>query len=55
VQEFVALLELDEHGCWFQQGGASCHTASETINMLRGFFGDCIISKKKLGHHVSMI
>jgi hypothetical protein len=44
-QQFVTLLELDEHDCWFQQGGATCHTADETINMLRGLFGDRLISK----------
>jgi hypothetical protein len=38
VQQFVALLELDERNCWFQQDGATCHTVNETINMLRDFF-----------------
>jgi hypothetical protein len=44
-QQFVTLLELDEHDCSFQQDGATCHTASETINILGNFFGDRFISK----------
>jgi len=45
VQQFVALLELDEHDCWFQQDGATSHTANETMNVLRDIFGDCLITK----------
>ena len=44
MQQFVALLELDEHDCWFQQDGAT-HAVNETMNMLRDFFGDRLISK----------
>lgn len=45
VQRFVALSELDVRDCWFQQGNATCCTANETINTLRGFSGDRLISK----------
>ena len=37
-QQFMALLELGERDCWFQLDGATCHTANETINLLRDFF-----------------
>lgn len=30
---------------WFQQDGATCHTAGQTINLLRETFGDRIISR----------
>ena len=31
---------------WFQQDGATCHTASETIYVLQGMFGKNIISRR---------
>jgi len=45
VQQFVALLELDEHDRWFQQDGATSHTVNETVNVLWDVFGDCLISE----------
>lgn len=30
---------------WFQQDGATCHTANETIALLQGQFGDNVISR----------
>ena len=30
---------------WFQQDGATCHTARATINLLRGKFGEHFISR----------
>lgn len=30
---------------WFQQDGATCHTAGDTMDLLKGTFGDRIISK----------
>ncbi|GFU73258.1 uncharacterized protein TNCV_167411 [Trichonephila clavipes] len=30
---------------WFQQDGATCHTARATIDLLKGTFGDCLISR----------
>ncbi|GFT04257.1 transposable element Tc3 transposase [Trichonephila clavipes] len=41
VQEFNgARLEL-----WFQQDGATCHTARATIDLLKDMFGDLLISR----------
>lgn len=45
MQQFVALLEMDEHDRWFQQDGGTLHTVNETVNVLRDVFGDCLISK----------
>jgi len=45
VQQFVALLEMDELDCWFHEDGANCHTTNETLNMFREFFGNGLISK----------
>ena len=36
--------ELDLHDMWFQQDGATCHTARVTMNLLRGEFGEHFIS-----------
>jgi hypothetical protein len=43
--QFIAVLEVDEHECWLQQDGATCHTSNETMQFLREFFGDHLISK----------
>ena len=32
------------HDIWFQQDGAKCHTARETMDLLRSRFGDQFIS-----------
>ncbi|GFX36983.1 putative transposable element [Trichonephila clavipes] len=40
--------ELNNHGVqeqWFQQDGATCHTARATIDLLKDTFGDCLISR----------
>lgn len=37
--------ELDLGDMWFQQDGATAHTASESIDLLRGPFGEQIISR----------
>ena len=39
------VLEPDECACWFQRDSATCHTANDTMNILRHFFGDHLISK----------
>ena len=36
---------LDLHDMWFQQDGATCHTARETMAQLRGEFGEQLISR----------
>ncbi|GFX00475.1 transposable element Tc3 transposase [Trichonephila clavipes] len=40
--------ELSNHDIqelWFQQDGATCHTARDTIDLLKDTFGDCLISR----------
>ena len=37
--------ELDLHNIWFQQDGATCHTACVTMDLLRGEFGKHFISR----------
>ncbi|GFX16304.1 uncharacterized protein TNCV_4705561 [Trichonephila clavipes] len=40
--------ELNNHDVqelWFQQNGATCHTACATIDLLKDTFGDCLISR----------
>ena len=36
--------ELDLHDMWFQQDGATCHTVSITMDLLRGEFGEHFVS-----------
>jgi len=45
IQQFIALLQVDEHNCWFQQDTATAHTAASTMVMLHEFFGGNVISK----------
>jgi hypothetical protein len=37
VINFISLLEVDEQDCWFQQDGATAHTANSTMQMLSEF------------------
>ena len=37
--------ELVFHDIWFQQDGATCHTARLTMDLLRGEFGEHFISR----------
>ena len=39
------LEEVDLDNIWFQQDGATCHTARATTELLREKFGDSIISR----------
>ncbi|GFX33683.1 transposable element Tc3 transposase [Trichonephila clavipes] len=42
------ILELNNHDAqelWFQQDGATCHTARDTIDLLKHTFGDRLISR----------
>ncbi|QQP49937.1 Putative DD41D transposase [Caligus rogercresseyi] len=39
------LAELNLVNMWFQQDGATCHTARETMNMLKDEFGEQLISR----------
>ena len=40
--------EPDLHDMWFQQDGATWHTARETMDLLRGEFGDYFNSRSGL-------
>ncbi|GFX57219.1 transposable element Tc3 transposase [Trichonephila clavipes] len=37
--------DLDLRELWFQQDGATCHTARDTIDLLKDTFGDRLISR----------
>lgn len=42
---FPKIDDLDADDIWFQQDGATCHTANETINLLKTMFDESIISR----------
>lgn len=42
---FPKLEDIDADGMWFQQDGATCHTAISTIELLKRKFKDSIISR----------
>ncbi|GFV50259.1 uncharacterized protein TNCV_621711 [Trichonephila clavipes] len=45
--------ELNNHDAqelWFQQDGATCHTARATIDLLKDTFGDRLISRFRPGN-----
>ena len=43
---FTKIEEEDIGNIWFQQDGATCHTAEATVDVLLPVFEDCIISRK---------
>ena len=43
---FTKIEEQDIGNIWFQQDGAACHTAEATLDDLRPFFEDRIISRR---------
>jgi hypothetical protein len=45
IQQFIALLQVDERNCWFQQDSATAHTATSTMVILYEFFGENVTSK----------
>jgi len=45
IQQFIALLQVEECNCWFQQDSATAHTAAPTMVILHEFFGENLISK----------
>ncbi len=45
VELFITSLEPHERYNWFQQDGVTAHTAGETIDFLRSFFGNRLISR----------
>jgi hypothetical protein len=44
IEQLIALLEEDEQSCRLQQDGATAHAAILSMQMLRKFFEDYIIS-----------
>jgi hypothetical protein len=45
IQQFIALLQVDERNCWLQQDNATAHTAASIMVILHEFFGENVISK----------
>jgi hypothetical protein len=45
IQQFIALLKVDERNCWFQQDSATAHTAASTMEILHEFFSEKLLSK----------
>jgi hypothetical protein len=45
TQQFIALLQVDECNCWFQQDSATAHTAASTMEILHKFFSENVIFK----------
>ena len=43
---FTKIEEQDIGNIWFQQDGATCHTAKATLDVLRPVFEDRIISRR---------
>ena len=39
--------ELDLHDMWYQQDGATCHTARVTMDLLKGRFVEHLISRSE--------
>ena len=48
LNEFLStkIEEEDIDNIWFQQAGATCHTAEATLDFLRPVFEHCIISRR---------
>ncbi len=44
ITQFIAVLEVEEKDSWFPQDGEPTHTATKTLEFLRTFFSDRIIS-----------
>ena len=43
---YTKIEEEDIGSIWFQQDGATCHTAEATVNVLRPVFADRITSRR---------
>ena len=43
---FTKIEEEDTGNIWFQQDGATCHTAKAALDVLLAVFEDCIISRR---------
>ena len=46
LHAFIGQMTSDEiNYSWFQQDGATAHTSGRSMDLLKEFLGDCIISK----------
>jgi hypothetical protein len=45
IQQFIALLKMDERNRWFQQDSATAHTAASAMVIYHEFFGENVVSK----------
>jgi hypothetical protein len=45
IMHFISFLNKEERFCWLQKDGATSHTANSTMEVLKQFFDDTIISK----------
>jgi hypothetical protein len=45
IMQFISLLNEEERFCWLQHDGVTLHTANSTMEMLKQFFDNRIISK----------
>jgi hypothetical protein len=45
IMHFISLSNEEELFCWLQKDGATSHTANSTMEILKQFFDDTIISK----------
>jgi hypothetical protein len=44
IQQLIAMLQMDERKCWFQQDSATAHTTASTMKILHESFGENVIS-----------
>jgi hypothetical protein len=44
IMQFISLLDEEELFCWLQQDGATSHTANPTMEKLKQFFDDRVMS-----------
>ncbi len=45
IQQFIATVEPSERYLWFQQDNATAHTSQATMNLLKEFFNEQLISR----------
>jgi hypothetical protein len=45
IQQFIALLQVDERNRWFQQDSTTAHTAASTMEILHEFYVENVIFK----------
>ena len=55
IENFLRPVVKDNQAVWFQQDGATPHTAGETMNLLRDIFVERLISKNAKFSIVNMV